>query len=133
MKEGFKMELTQRIVGNRPKQSLTHKRCQELRRRVIRCSQSYNVMGDMMLDFDIVQTDDESLMYIAQLLVKHGDYNAFLYYLKTTLQDDQKQAVKELVKADMQKYDAEREGNISATLDAYKVGLINNWKKVKRG
>lgn len=126
------MELTQRIA-NRPKERLTHKRCQELRRRVMKCSTSFSALGDFMLDFDLEQADTESLFYIAQLLIKHGNFRAWQYYVNTSLKgltEGRQEAVKALIRANIERYDAKRD-DAQASLEAYQVGLLNDKQGMK--
>lgn len=123
-------ELTQQLIRkDRPKQRLTHKQCQAIRRRVMGCSTRMSVMGDFMLDFDLATTDNESLIYIARLLIKHGDFVAWRYYVNVTLKGYDV-AIKEALKADLERYDAKRVDTL-ATLQAYQTGLLNEWKQLQ--
>ncbi len=121
-------QLTEAIIGDKPKRvRLTHKRCQELRRRIIRCSQSFSAFGDMMLDFDIAQADIESLTYIAQLLVMHENISAWQYYLKTTLQGQDQELVKETMRQHLTEVTQER--STSLALNDYKTALKTKGNK----
>lgn len=120
-------QLTEQIVKNKPKQRLSHKRCQELRRRVIKCSTSCAVMGDMMLDFDLELADNESLVYIAQLLVMNENFSAWQYYLKTSLTGDQQDHVKSVMNEHLKAITQER--SVAMALSAYKDALKTKGNK----
>ncbi len=114
-------QLATQLNQNKPKQRLTHKRCQELRRRVINCSKSFSAMGDMMLDFDLESADNESLIYIAQLLVMHDNMTAWQYYLKTSLIGAAQDVVKAKMSNDLKLITDER--SVAMALSAYKAAL----------